>query len=72
MTIQRKISTLIAIVALPSQRIVSTHEIESLLEEKGAVKAASEELNEIPTSAYLIDSQSLAPSPIIPTLICYN
>lgn len=63
---------LLAMVALPSARIISTHLIESSFEEKGAVKAASAVLKEIPISPYLIASQSLAPSPIIPTLIYYN
>jgi hypothetical protein len=65
------ISILFAIVALPSINIVSTQSIESLSEVKGAVYAASADANEIPISAYFIASQSLAPSPIMPTLIPY-
>lgn len=63
-----KISMLFYKVALPSLRMISTHLIDSSLEENGALKAASAELKDIPISAYFTASQSLAPSPIIPTL----
>lgn len=67
-----RISILLLIVALPSIRITSTHEMDSLFDVNGEVYAASAVLKEIPISAYFIASQSFAPSPIIPTLsLCY-
>jgi len=55
-------------VALPSSKTFSTQSMLKEELENGAENAESAAANEIPTSAYFIAAQSLAPSPIIPTL----
>ena len=53
---------------LPSKRTCSTQLIDVFIEEKGADKLASLSQNEIPTLAYFIAEQSLAPSPVMQTI----
>ena len=52
---------------LPSKRTCSTQAIDKFILENGALKLASHSQKEIPTSAYLIAAQSLAPSPVMQT-----
>lgn len=54
-----KISILLVKVALPSDKINSTHLMDSSFEEKGAVKAASAEAKEIPISPFKLEIEIL-------------
>lgn len=62
-------STTFCIKLFPFLKTISTTLMESLFTVYGAENPASAFSKEIPISAYRIAEQSLAPSPIMPTLI---
>ena len=63
-----KLSKLVVLIPLPSSKIQVTQFKERVKDEKGEDIEASVSQKEIPTSAYLMAEQSLAPSPVMQTV----